>query len=1244
MSVRAFIDIIRTLDHDATPEEIADVLWLLVQTEQQGDGTVSAQEIHIPDQYQLETTQEPGTSQSQVNSTTAHHTQTEPVSRIAPQNTQSSSNLSTGDLFPQAANNRDNKLGISGVPIKTPAATPLSGALEIARALRPLQRRVPSRTFFTLDEQETAQQSAEQRALVPILRPERTRWLAVDLVVDLSASMIIWRSTIEEFRQLLLRQGAFRDVRIWGLDTEAATEQLSLYAGQRLNWRSTLSHGINELRDLAGQRLILLVSDAISTGWHSGKVARAIAAWGQTNPVVLVQVLPSWLWTRTALGKETEAKLTATSPGVPNMKLNVSVTDEWSDEPRTSESDVPVPVVTLAPEVLGRWAQMVVGRGEVRVSGIILDTTSRNRELSPTRSLSAEQRVERFLRLASPTARELALLLAAVPITLPIINLIQASMLPKARQGHVAEVLLSGLMKQNTLIDQVTDPDNIEYVFLEGVRELLLQQMPIDRSLEVITLVSAHVERNMRHAREMQSIVAVPGNRHFAQFEAERKVFAKIRSTLLRGMGYSTLAELLEQITQSQQSVMPESAPGVGSTEIIIPHQGFVEGSADENAEIFDFSALIAAAKEARERAYAPYSQFAVGAAVLTRTGKIFPGCNIENASYGMGMCAERVALISAYAAGERDIVALAVIMDTHEVPSPCGECRQVIAELMPQGKVLLLNLKDAQYVTTPSRLLTTTTATTAPIITPIHADTTADPKTDVAPNNGNQALPASEENRTSILSSLLSLLEPSPEADYDAALRRYLNHLYATHTTIDLRGINSRPKDMPLSELFIALTLHEPPPNELRRSGVRRFMEKVREILNRQAVDEQEPRSVGPQPISWPQALRHPRLVVVGAPGSGKTTLLYYTAVRLAEIILHDNAEELSHLGLGAPDLASTPPVPLVLPLRHLESYISKSGSREVAVINPRLLFDCLANYYGRFDLNLPPDFFSRLCEAGHALLLLDGLDDVVRHENRAFVSAIIREFATRYPSCRYVVTMRVGAYQGDTEIGASFHTFIVADLDAEQQQRFIANWSRSLNRLLYNLSGQELERATKRYVDDLWHAIEANEGVRELAASPLLLTVVAVLFYNTHVLPENRAMLYDECIKVMLRGGPGKTDRAAQQISILGGRSEFSLSLDSKSELLGAIAYAVHQRGEDGVFISRAELVRLIADHLRNLPRADEVAQAFVDELPVHIGLLDEREPNRFRFSHLSLQEFLAARHIAESDRWDELLTHYH
>lgn len=107
-----------------------------------------------------------------------------------------------------------------------------------------------------------------------------------------------------------------------------------------------------------------------------------------------------------------------------------------------------------------------------------------------------------------------------------------------------------------------------------------------------------------------------------------------------------------------------------------------------------DEEALIATARQAREHAHAPFSEFRVGAAVRTKSGRIFSGCNIENASYGLTICAERVALFKAVSEGEREFDAIAVVADTDELTPPCGACRQVIWELCGDVPVILANLK----------------------------------------------------------------------------------------------------------------------------------------------------------------------------------------------------------------------------------------------------------------------------------------------------------------------------------------------------------------------------------------------------------------------------------------------------------------------------------------------------------------------------------------------------------------------
>jgi cytidine deaminase len=107
-----------------------------------------------------------------------------------------------------------------------------------------------------------------------------------------------------------------------------------------------------------------------------------------------------------------------------------------------------------------------------------------------------------------------------------------------------------------------------------------------------------------------------------------------------------------------------------------------------------DSDALVDAARTAREHAVAPFSGFKVGAALLTTDGRVYGGCNVENASYGLTVCAERVALLKALSEGERRFAMIAVVADTADPTPPCGPCRQLLWEYCGDIPVVLANLR----------------------------------------------------------------------------------------------------------------------------------------------------------------------------------------------------------------------------------------------------------------------------------------------------------------------------------------------------------------------------------------------------------------------------------------------------------------------------------------------------------------------------------------------------------------------
>ncbi len=109
------------------------------------------------------------------------------------------------------------------------------------------------------------------------------------------------------------------------------------------------------------------------------------------------------------------------------------------------------------------------------------------------------------------------------------------------------------------------------------------------------------------------------------------------------------------------------------------------------------YEALLKEAAKASENAYAPYSDFKVGAALLSNTGKVFTGCNVENVSFGLSNCAERTAVFKAISEGVREFEAIAIYADIEEYISPCGACRQVLVEFNP-GMMVICGCRDGSY------------------------------------------------------------------------------------------------------------------------------------------------------------------------------------------------------------------------------------------------------------------------------------------------------------------------------------------------------------------------------------------------------------------------------------------------------------------------------------------------------------------------------------------------------------------
>ena len=386
------------------------------------------------------------------------------------------------------------------LPFKTPAAPGLRKKLALARALRPLMRKVSSRTQHILDEEKTVNQFAENRILIPEFKPEPERWLDLALVVEKSASIVIWQEIIAEFQKLIELSGAFRSVSTWSLQTDEKGE-IKLFPQQNKSASKQRSRSHKELLDPAGRRLILLVSDCTSQIWYRNQnqkhnIYEILELWSNSGLLAIAQLFPEKLWTRTAMGFGYPVLLNALVAGVPNKKLTVEGLPVW-EEVDVSKG-ITTPVITLEPDSVKQWSRVVAGVGNTQTAGILFQPAliSEPSEISPRdtnntnknqNQLSAKDLVNRFRATASPTARRLAGLMATVPVSLPVVHLIQQTLLKESMQVHVAEVFMSSLLQR----DEADNKAN--YEFVEGVRDLLIESVPTPDVEEVLHEVSQYI-------------------------------------------------------------------------------------------------------------------------------------------------------------------------------------------------------------------------------------------------------------------------------------------------------------------------------------------------------------------------------------------------------------------------------------------------------------------------------------------------------------------------------------------------------------------------------------------------------------------------------------------------------------------------------------------------------------------------------------------------------------------------------
>ena len=469
-----------------------------------------------------------------------------------------------------------------GIPFSAPMPPALRQTLALGRSLRPLMRKVDSYTRMVLDETATAERTAEQRFCMTVERPEKERWLELALVIEVSGTTVLWEDTIRDFRQLLERQGAFRSISTWYLQT-AGTPKIRLLAKSPQRDPQQQARSARELLDASGRRLIFVVSDCISAAWRQPALQKDyLDLWASNGPLAVVQLLPGHLWQRTMLRGGLEASFGAWQPGATNRKLFFQeIPLEAPEDPKSLEVGLKLPVVTMDPSSLEAWAKMLAGGGQSAALGVWFDQGWRgllspsptssapkpDRQTDDQQRAAAKQLVDRFFATGSGLAWELSQLMAVVPVSLPIIYLLQETMLRESQPLHLAEVFMSGLVKRIKLEGQTSEPaaklqrGAPVYEFLPYVRDELLESVDAPEAELVMNRVAEYIGR--RIGKSIYSFTALLRlERELGESVGTEVVeFARVTRQVLRHLGGDHAAMVDSPVVPEGVELLPGFPP-----------------------------------------------------------------------------------------------------------------------------------------------------------------------------------------------------------------------------------------------------------------------------------------------------------------------------------------------------------------------------------------------------------------------------------------------------------------------------------------------------------------------------------------------------------------------------------------------------------------------------------------------------------------------------------------------------------
>ncbi|MDX9990884.1 MAG: SUMF1/EgtB/PvdO family nonheme iron enzyme [Anaerolineales bacterium] len=433
------------------------------------------------------------------------------------------------------------------------------------------------------------------------------------------------------------------------------------------------------------------------------------------------------------------------------------------------------------------------------------------------------------------------------------------------------------------------------------------------------------------------------------------------------------------------------------------------------------------------------------------------------------------------------------------------------------------------------------------------------------------------------------------------AATQIYLQYIHDRHAYLTMKGMGTAenvPVQLKLLDLYVPLKARrEVPKGET--------WERSLKLAGRQAAQD-DPEALQAMRLGEPQPLLDilkdkDGVIILGDPGAGKTTFLKFLALKLAR-------GEGQSLGLDGR-------LPILLPLAAYANVLVEKNIRLDAFIG---------EYFDNIGCDFPlGPMLSEALASGKALLLLDGLDEVKDLALRNTVVERVTDFysAHRRKGNKFVLTSRVVGYRAVRSVADGMAECTLVDFDDDEIAEFISHWTSALEKQALGdtaVARHDAEQERR----ELLEAMQNNDGVRRLAANPLLLTILALMKRKGVTLPERRVQLYDQYVKTLL----STWNRARSMSGRATGRD---LDEVQTTRVLAPLALWMHEVNPGVGLVKRPDLHRKLEEIFssRSAPDPEAASAQFLSDVREHAALLLERGADEYGFIHLTFEEYLAA-----------------